>query len=137
MVSRPGVVRTARGVDDGDKGVGVMGSGPGFNNKIDRAGGKSRIGIAVQAVAGHAGRAAEAVDSVELAAIEQERVGRGEAGVLDPEAAARLDRLFPLRGDQHRSAFLADIAPAEAGLIDNAEDWRVCREKGDTANNKG
>src|SRR3546814_6397951 len=85
MASRPVADRTARRFYDGDKSVEVMSSEPGFNNKIDRAGGKSRIGIAVQAVAGHAGRAAEAVDSVELAALEQERVGRGEAGVLDPE----------------------------------------------------
>src|SRR3546814_19522354 len=95
MASRPVADRTARRFYDGDKSVEVMSSEPGFNNKIDRAGGKSRIGIAVQAVAGHAGRAAEAVDSVELAALEQDRVGRGEEDVLDPDAAARLERLFP------------------------------------------
>src|SRR3546814_13294470 len=114
MASRPVADRTARRFYDGDKSVEVMSSEPGFNNKIDRAGGKSRIGIAVQAVAGHAGRAAEAVDSVELAAIAQERVGSGEAGVLDPDEAARPEWLSPPRAAQHPPALLAATWPPEA-----------------------
>src|SRR3546814_7702753 len=35
------------------------------------------------------------------------------------------------------SAFMADIALAEAGRIDHAEDWRVCVEKGDQGDPMG